>query len=105
MKSNTLNRTLSLRKTKTVQQGNRLAIAAMIAAILGLGLGTSSAPFESARLAPLDRETRIAPPRLNWKNQLGNSRTGRVLLHTVCLIRHPQKATWHWRGILREFAA
>ena len=105
MKTATLNWIRCLRKTKTIQQGNRLAAAGMIAAMLGLGLGGSVAPQESTRLAALERGTRLTPARASWKNHLGNSRTGRVILHTVCLIRHPQKATWHWHGILREFAA
>jgi len=38
-------------------------------------------------------------------NALAQTRTGRVLLHTLCLIRHPANLRWHWRGIRREFAA
>ena len=105
MKTQVLNWIRFLLKSKTAQNGNRLAAAGMIAATLGLGFGASASPFEASRLAALNRSTRITPARASWKNNLGNSRTGRVILHTVCLIRHPQKATWHWRGILREFAA
>ena len=38
-------------------------------------------------------------------NTLAKSRVGRVLLHSLCLLRHPNRLGWHWRGILREFAA
>jgi hypothetical protein len=34
---------------------------------------------------------------------LANYSAGRVLLHVVCLVRHPRRAQWHWSGILREF--
>ena len=105
MKTTTLNWIRCLRKTKPIQQGNRLAAAGMIATIVGLGFGASAGHLEGSRLAALEQDTRLTPARASWKNHLGNSRTGRVLLHTVCLIRHPQKATWHWHGILREFAA
>ena len=105
MKTHALNWIRFFLKTKAAQQGNRLAATGMIAATLGLGFGASASPLEASRLAALDRSTRITPARGSWKNSLGNSRTGRVLLHTVCLIRHPEKATWHWHGILREFAA
>ena len=37
-------------------------------------------------------------------NALAYTRTGRVLLHALCLIRHPAKLRWHWQGIRREFA-
>ncbi len=37
-------------------------------------------------------------------NGLAASKAGRIVLHTVCLMRHPEKAAWHWHGILREFA-
>jgi hypothetical protein len=37
-------------------------------------------------------------------NSLANFKLGRVLLHTLCLIRHPDKRRWHWHGIVREFA-
>jgi hypothetical protein len=33
---------------------------------------------------------------------LANSRLGRVLLHALCFFRHPDRAQWHWQGILRE---
>jgi|WetSurMetagenome_2_1015567.scaffolds.fasta_scaffold775231_2 hypothetical protein len=92
-------------KSNAAQNGSRLAAAGMLAATLGLGYGTPVGQPERARLAALDRSTRITPARASWKNSLGNSRTGRVILHTVCLIRHPERATWHWHGILREFAA
>lgn len=35
--------------------------------------------------------------------ELGNTRTGRILLHFFCALRHPEHAGWHWRGIVREF--
>jgi hypothetical protein len=105
MKTQVLNWIHFLLKSKTAQNGNRLAASGMIAATLALGLGTAVSQLEGSRLAALDRSARITPARASWKNNLGNSRTGRVILHTVCLIRHPENATWHWHGILREFAA
>jgi hypothetical protein len=33
---------------------------------------------------------------------LAASRSGRVVLHVLCLLRHPGHAQWHWRGIVRE---
>ena len=105
MKTQVLNWIRFVLKSKAAQKGNRLATTGMIAATLGLGFGTSVSPLEGSRLVAWDRSTRITPARASWRNGLGNSRTGRVILHTVCLIRHPEKATWHWHGILREFAA
>lgn len=36
---------------------------------------------------------------------LASSRLGRVLLHALCLLRHPSHSRWHWQGILRELHA
>ena len=36
-------------------------------------------------------------------NLLASSRPGRVLLHALCLLRHPAHLRWHWHGIVREF--
>jgi len=38
-------------------------------------------------------------------NALASSRLGRVLLHALCLLRHPAHGRWHWSGIVREFKA
>jgi len=35
-------------------------------------------------------------------NTLAGSKAGRVILHSLCLLRHPSSAWWHWQGILRE---
>lgn len=35
-------------------------------------------------------------------NAMASSRLGRVLLHALCLLRHPAHGRWHWVGILRE---
>jgi hypothetical protein len=35
-------------------------------------------------------------------SMLANSRLGRVLLHALCLARHPAQTRWHWHGIVRE---
>ena len=35
-------------------------------------------------------------------NQLASFRLGRVLLHALCLVRHPAHVRWHWAGIVRE---
>ncbi len=29
---------------------------------------------------------------------------GRILLHSLCLLRCPRHASWHWQGIRREAA-
>jgi hypothetical protein len=36
-------------------------------------------------------------------NGMASSRLGRVLLHALCLFRHPAHLRWHWDGIRREF--
>lgn len=36
-------------------------------------------------------------------NFLSQTKSGRVLLHALCLLRCPRHAAWHWRGMLREF--
>lgn len=38
----------------------------------------------------------------NTKAQLATCRTGRVILHVLCLLQHPEHLRWHWSGILRE---
>ena len=38
-------------------------------------------------------------------NAMASSWLGRVLLHALCLLRHPEYGRWHWVGILREFKA
>jgi hypothetical protein len=35
---------------------------------------------------------------------LAQARMARVLLHTLCLLRHPARRRWHWQGIRRELA-
>jgi len=35
-------------------------------------------------------------------NTLASTRLGRVLLHALCLLRHPARSRWHWQGIVRE---
>jgi hypothetical protein len=35
-------------------------------------------------------------------NAMAESRLGRVLLHALCLLRHPVHLHWHWSGIRRE---
>lgn len=38
-------------------------------------------------------------------NAMASYRLGRVLLHALCLLRHPAHSRWHWCGILRELKA
>src|SRR6267142_5414674 len=38
------------------------------------------------------------------KLRLAQTRFGRVLLHVICCLRKPRSLSWHWRGIVREFA-
>jgi len=35
---------------------------------------------------------------------LAQTGIARVLLHTLCLLRHPARRRWHWQGIRRELA-
>jgi hypothetical protein len=37
-------------------------------------------------------------------NLFAKSRLGRVILHGLCLLRHPGQSHWHRQGIAREFA-
>lgn len=37
-----------------------------------------------------------------WTYEMAASKWGRVVLHTLCLLRHPAHARWHWDGIVRE---
>ena len=37
-------------------------------------------------------------------DRLAMSRLGRVSLHALCLFRHPSRARWHWKGIVREIS-
>jgi hypothetical protein len=37
-------------------------------------------------------------------NFLSKTKSGRVLLHALCVLRCPHRGHWHWLGILREFA-
>ena len=39
-----------------------------------------------------------------WKNGLGSNRVGRLVLHALCMVHHPDRAAWHWHGMVREFA-
>jgi hypothetical protein len=36
-------------------------------------------------------------------NSLARTAPGRILLHALCLLRHPEHVRWHWHGIRREF--
>ncbi|HTL58281.1 MAG TPA: hypothetical protein VL361_21520 [Candidatus Limnocylindrales bacterium] len=38
------------------------------------------------------------------KIRLAQTRFGRVLLHVGCCLKRPGHLSWHWHGILREFA-
>jgi hypothetical protein len=37
-------------------------------------------------------------------NFLSRTKPGRVLLHALCVLRRPRHVSWHWHGIVREFA-
>jgi hypothetical protein len=39
------------------------------------------------------------------KFRLAQTRFGRVVLHVVCCLRKPKHVSWHWQGIVREFAS
>ena len=36
------------------------------------------------------------------KLKLSNSRKGRIFLHLICLLCHPNHLNWHLHGIIRE---
>jgi len=46
----------------------------------------------------------IAPETGAPATTLAGSRFGRVLLHSLCMLKRPNRLRWHWRGIVREFA-
>ena len=52
---------------------------------------------------PADHTTAGRPNQGGSMNAIASSRLGRVLLHALCLLRHPARLRWHWDGILREF--
>ncbi|MEO5803380.1 MAG: M6 family metalloprotease domain-containing protein [Verrucomicrobiota bacterium] len=37
-------------------------------------------------------------------NSFSSTSFGRIILHSACILRHPQHFTWHWQGIVREFS-
>jgi hypothetical protein len=37
-------------------------------------------------------------------NFFSKTKSGRVLLHALCALRRPRQVSWHWHGIVREFA-
>lgn len=49
-------------------------------------------------------EIRILACKGGFRAVLAESRPGRVILHTLCLLRRPCRFQWHWQGIVREFA-
>lgn len=55
----------------------------------------------SVLLAFVGEEQNGGSPKL--RNELAGSRCGRVILHALCVIHHPNRLQWHWRGIVREF--
>lgn len=50
------------------------------------------------------RMTRLQSAMRDWKNGLGGNRTGRLVLHALCMVQHPDRVGWHWQGMVREFA-
>jgi hypothetical protein len=60
----------------------------------------------SSELCAIPRFLHMASPMLKAPtvNFLSKTKSGRVLLHALCVLRCPHRAHWHWLGILREFA-
>ena len=73
------------------------------------------------RLSPTQRQTRVKDFSKNERAEGGygkvpflrdqiikltlvRTRLGRVLLHVACCLRRPSHLSWHWHGIVREFA-
>ena len=42
---------------------------------------------------------------MNLATAIASNKSGRILLHAVCLLRRPRHAGWHWGGIVREVSA
>jgi len=92
-------------KARIVPLARRLAIAGAVVATLGLAYGPSINHLHCGECSAIPRARRSTSIGTSWKNGLGSSKMGRVVLHTMCLVRHPERASWHWQGILRELAA
>jgi hypothetical protein len=90
--------------TPTIRLGRRLAAAALFIATAGFGFGSFPQQAEPSPASAIAGDRTSLHPKVSRMNHLGASMAGRLVLHTVCLIRHPENAVWHWHGILREFA-
>jgi hypothetical protein len=86
MKAN--NETATLRAAENTARGCSLRGASPIINLLSSHYGSVHSWFHHGGL-------RLA---------LASSRTGRVLLHALCVLRRPSHSSWHWRGIVREFS-
>jgi hypothetical protein len=84
---------------------HRLVVPGACVAALGISLHLPCSQLEGTDSATVYRVRKTTTAKVSRMNGLGGSKAGRVILHTVCLVRHPDRASWHWRGILREFAA
>lgn len=105
MKTNETERIFRGLKASMAPLAHRLAIASAVVATLGLAYGPSINQLDWAGSMEGPNSRKPTAARASWKNALAESKTGRVVLHTMCLLRHPERASWHWHGILREFAA
>jgi hypothetical protein len=103
MKATTIRNRPSNTPTAT-RLSRRLAAAAMFIATAGFCFGALPHPTEPSPASAFAGDRTSLHPKVSRMNQLGTSKAGRLVLHTVCLIRHPENAAWHWHGILREFA-
>jgi hypothetical protein len=83
-----------------------LAASIFLGTLLGsLALAWSKPERCEGTATSVQPHSRISKTRPHLLNDLSSSRSGRVLLHTFCLIRHPERARWHWHGILRELTS
>jgi len=105
MKTNQNQGILPQLKARNVPLARRLAIAGAVVATLGLGSAPSINPHHWGECSATSGGRSSTSAGASWRNGLGSSRTGRVVLHTMCLLRHPERASWHWQGIVRELAA
>jgi hypothetical protein len=55
-------------------------------------------------IGPENNEIRSKQSVMSMTNTLSSKRSGRVLLHLVCLVRRPDHAGWHWQGVVRELS-
>ncbi len=105
MKTNENQKIFPRLKNRIFSLAHRLAIVGAIVGMLGITYCPPVSHLESGTSSGIPQSRKSTSAKVGWSNKLGGSKTGRVVLHTMCLFRHPERASWHWHGIMREFAA